>query len=149
MELHVGSDLQQYLFIYLFHKTSNSQATALLFAEITSVVGAFKNESDICSWLMHQLSKIQALLTAEQTPQNIKKYLFAIDVFMLSIIAQTVAILLPDTLNANNRDQWIYIFPEALWIISERDAWTNSIPRVSKKKKYTFLQNYFELILLI
>lgn len=115
----------------LFVCNSNHQATELLITELSAILQNPINENDLFTWLMYHLGKIQSWLTADQTPQNIKKYLFAIDIFCLCIILQTTGKLFHSFINPSNRNVWICDFPEALWLISERGSWKDSMARVS------------------
>lgn len=117
--------------VFCFVRYSDSKATELLISVIANIFQNPLNEDVVCTWLMYHLGKVQSFLTAEPTPQNDKKFIFAIDIFFLCVILQTTGKLFHSDFSQGDRNTWIGNFSEALWLISERDTWKDSIARVS------------------
>lgn len=102
----------------------------LILGKISKSIRHWNNDNEICDWTMFLMGKTLALLSAEVNSNNISTAHFSLDIFLCNIVLASGCDVIDGELNLENRKNWINRFPEALWLLSERDHWNENLIRV-------------------
>lgn len=109
----------------------------LLLAKLSDLLVASSDEVALSQWIMYFLGKVQSNLTQDHAER-----LFSLDLFVFCIIVISgCASLVDNELITKNRLKWLNLFPEALWLVSQRTNWSDHMPRV---RIIHVIQNTFE-----
>lgn len=113
------------------------------FRHLVFTLYAFNNDERTCKWMMEMFLHIQGLLADSSNKKKLKKVLYLLDVFILTVdVLSGCAILLGnlDTV-ATQPNKRLHIFPESMQYLCEHVFW--------KEEEIKVLKIYIYLLVII